>query len=57
MDRSNERSPRVSEQLDHEIRGFVTGSPVPDRVDGKVQEEVGRTEPGRRPLDRHRQAF
>ena len=57
MDRSDERSPRVSEQLDHEIRGFVTGSPVPDRVDGKVQEEVGRMEPGRRPLDRHRQAF
>lgn len=50
MDRNDKRSPRVADQLDHELQGFVQGAPVPNRDDNRLQEEIGRLEPGLRPL-------
>src|SRR4051812_19407057 len=49
MDRNTTRSPRVDEQLEHEVQSFVQGTPAPHRDDDRLQEEIGRLEPGRQP--------
>ncbi|HEX2574821.1 MAG TPA: DUF2795 domain-containing protein [Aquihabitans sp.] len=49
MVRNDKTSPRVDAQREHELKGFIQGAPVPNRDDAKLQEEIGRIEPGRRP--------
>jgi hypothetical protein len=49
-DSGNLNGPIQDEQLEHELHGLVTGSPVAGRDDDHLQQDVGDLEPGRQPL-------
>jgi hypothetical protein len=46
VDRSNLHSPRVDEQLEHEVSGMVTGTSDEGRTSGRSHESPGEEEPG-----------
>jgi hypothetical protein len=49
-DSGNLNGPLHDDQLEHEVHGLVTGSPIEGRDDDHLQQDVGDLEPGRRPL-------